>query len=233
MKYKDQLAGATVAQLRINAAAAGIAGRSKMNKAELVEAVAAAWTQVIEFAHADAIVLDEKRTMARAFLSTPSGARLTDNEIEAALQARKGSNERLLQLGLLPTNLCDHGIDLRRICSICLEDEQGNQVTPAGSEVEEDTAKGVISKLTDAQLRAMKNVFADSVGVVRIDVAFCRPQVFEALGLLGLTRRASYAISDLGLRVVAALNVTPRTNIYDRSDLSWLGDGAYVDVRQS
>lgn len=52
--------------------------------------------RIVEAAHAEAVILDERRTIARAYLNTPSGVVLTDDEIEAAIQARAEGNEAAL-----------------------------------------------------------------------------------------------------------------------------------------
>lgn len=236
MTYRDELAKATVKQLRVNATAAGIIGRSKMNKAELVDAVAGAWKQVVEFAHADAIELDEKRSIARASLGTPAGVELSWDEIEhfnkiermndvrttghtppSAIKAyqahlNKITAQRGVPASVVPAELCDHGIKRGRKCSICREDA---------------------AKMTKTQRRAIENVFTDSTGTVRVDVEYCRPQVRDALEQLGLVRRSRWDLTEEGLRLIEQLNITPRTNTYDHSDLSWLGDNEYVNKRLS
>ena len=116
MTYKDRLAGATVAQLRINAAAAGIVGRSKMNKAELVEAVAAAWTDVVEFAYADALASVPADLCSHGIAL----GRCSICAEDAALGPVEETDGR-----------CPYGnIHAIETCLGCgTEDEQGNQVT--------------------------------------------------------------------------------------------------------
>lgn len=61
--------------------------------AELAARVATQMQETVDFAHAEAVEMDELRTMARAYLSTPSGVVLTEAEIDQAIAKRYAENE--------------------------------------------------------------------------------------------------------------------------------------------
>jgi hypothetical protein len=187
-EYVTAFAELTVPLLRARAASAGIAGRSKMNKAELVG------------------VLADFEVAQQRGVSLPSA--------EAARCGHKMDTDNMLR--------CPKCRAARVAAEVeVTEDDHGNRVVPESV------------RLTSAQRRALENVFADRVDAVRVDVAFCTPAVRGGLEQLGLVRRSRWDLTDEGLRVVAAMNVTPRKSIYDSSDVSWAGDTAYVDRRQA
>jgi hypothetical protein len=118
-----------VKTLRALASAAGIVGRSKMNKAELVEAIAA-----FEVAQErGAAVPAEKCLLEHGYVKPCQQDRGHAGECDketVGLVRETGT-----VAGRIPTNLCDHGIDLRRTCSICLEDEQAAEIDSAVEQV--------------------------------------------------------------------------------------------------
>lgn len=54
------------------------------------------WDEWMAVAHAEAVEMDERRTIARAFLSTPVGVVLTDAEIEEGVRGSEAATEALL-----------------------------------------------------------------------------------------------------------------------------------------
>lgn len=127
-EYVTAFAELTVPLLRARAASAGIAGRSKMNKAELVgvlanfevaQAAGAAEPPAKE-AHAEGLEINAKLVQVARLEAHPSPeARAVAYEIRDEILA---AGFEAQATGDVPTNLCDHGIDRRRHCSICAED---------------------------------------------------------------------------------------------------------------
>lgn len=70
---------------------------TKSAYAAQVDKVRAIRARVAEVAHAEAIEMDERRTIARAYLSTPAGVVLTDAEIDEACAASEQATEDLIK----------------------------------------------------------------------------------------------------------------------------------------
>jgi hypothetical protein len=117
-----------VKTLRALASAAGIVGRSKMNKAELVEAIAA-----FEVAQERGAVVKSISTTGRvAAVAIPGDWRMQTVKLGDEIKAPTPfgpvgvvvTEENKIALGFehVPADLCGHGIKRGRKCSICTED---------------------------------------------------------------------------------------------------------------
>lgn len=132
--YAKAFAELTVPSLRARAAAAGIAGRSKMIKNDLVWALAkfeaaqtagateidSAIEQVRGLAHAEALEINTKLTQVGRLERHPSiEARAAAYDLRDELLAAGFETQAI---GDVPAELCGHGIARGRKCSICKED---------------------------------------------------------------------------------------------------------------
>lgn len=97
-------------------------GLSNAMDNDWAELYAAGRQAIIEELHGRALVMDEKREIVRASLSIPAGVVIEWNLIEQAFEAYQNGREQEDNVADIPAQLCDHGIDINRRCSICLED---------------------------------------------------------------------------------------------------------------